>query len=52
MADIRYAETIDIAVPPERVFDYRLDFTTLPDYNPGVSNLRRTDGGTEPGAGA
>lgn len=52
MAEIRYAESIEIGVPPEAVFDYRLDFTTLPDYNPNVSNLKRTDGRSEPGVGA
>jgi len=52
MAEITYTEAIDIAAPPESVFDYRLDFTTLPAYNPHVTNLRRTDHGSEPGPGA
>lgn len=52
MAEIRYTETAVIAALPETVFDYRLDFENLPDYNPHVSNLRRVDGGHEPGPGA
>lgn len=51
MAEIRYAESIEIAVSPADAFAYRLDFTTLPAYNPHVSNLRQTVG-SEPGAGA
>lgn len=52
MAEVRYAESVEIAVSPEVVYDYRINFTTLPDYNPNVSNLRRTDAGNAPGAGA
>jgi uncharacterized protein YndB with AHSA1/START domain len=52
VAEVRYSESIEIAVPPEVVYDYRLDFTTLPDYNPNVSNLRRVDHGIDPGPGA
>jgi polyketide cyclase/dehydrase/lipid transport protein len=52
MAEIRYEESILIAAEPERVFDYRIDFTTLPQYNPNVSNLRRVDAGTGHEAGA
>lgn len=52
MGEVRYVETADIAVAPDVVFDYRLDFATLPAYNPSVSNMRRTDGGTTPGVGA
>ena len=52
MAEVTIAEGIEIAAPPEAVYDYRLDFTTLPAYNPHVSNMRRTDGGTELGTGA
>src|SRR5437016_3158592 len=52
MAEIRYEESILIAAAPEEVFDFRIDFTTLPQYNPNVSNLKRVDAGTghEPGA--
>ena len=42
----------DIAAPPERVYEHRLDFTQLPLINPNVSNLERTDGSAEPGVGA
>ena len=31
-----YTETTEIAAPIERVFEYRLDFTNLPSYNPDV----------------
>jgi uncharacterized membrane protein len=52
MAEIRYEESILIAAKAEEVFDYRIDFTTLPRYNPNVSNLKRVDAGSghEPGA--
>lgn len=52
MADFRYAEAGEIAAPIEKVFDYRLDYTNLPEYNPNVANVRREDGGSEPGVGA
>jgi hypothetical protein len=46
------------SVPAEAVWQYRLDFSNLPEYNPDVSNLTRTQegqairaGGTN-GAGA
>lgn len=52
MREIRYRESVDIAVPPEEAWRYRLNFGHLPDVNPSVSNLRRTDGGAEPGVGA
>lgn len=45
MAEVRYVEGEEIAAPVERVYAYRLDFTTLPDYNPNVSNLRLTGEG-------
>jgi hypothetical protein len=51
MAEVRFAETIDIAADVDRVYDYRLDFTNLPEYNPTVSNLRRVGAGAL-GAGA
>jgi uncharacterized protein YndB with AHSA1/START domain len=50
--ELGFAEDVVIAVPPQQVYEYRLDFTKLPEYNPNVSNLRRTDGGGEPGVGA
>ena len=49
MAEVRYVEEGVIAAPVEQVFDYRLDLLRLPDYNPNVSTIRRTDGGEEPG---
>lgn len=52
MAEVTIAEGIEIAAPPDDVYDYRLDFTNLPAYNPHVSNVRRTDAGDELGAGA
>jgi uncharacterized protein YndB with AHSA1/START domain len=50
--EITYAETVDVAAPLEKVFDYRLDFMNLADYMPRVKNVRRVDGGTAPGVGA
>ena len=52
MAEIRAGDAADFGVPIDRVFAYRLDFANLPDYNPHVTNLRRVDGGTQPGPGA
>ena len=50
MTEIRYAEETLIEAPPEAVYRYRLDFEkNLPEYNPNVSNMRRTDGGLELG---
>ena len=40
MAEIRYEDSMLIDAERERVFDYRLDFSNLPQYNPNVSNLR------------
>ena len=50
--EVRYGEQIDVAVPIEKVFAHRLDFMNLPGYMTQCSNIRRTDGGTEPGPGA
>ena len=50
--DISYAESIDIQAPVDKVFAHRLDFMNLPDYMTQATNIRRTDGGTEPGPGA
>lgn len=52
MAEIRSSEAAEIAAPVEAVFEYRLDFMNLPDYNPSVTNMRRIDGGSAPGPGA
>ena len=51
MPELGFAEDIEIGAPVEAVYAYRLDFARLPDYNPNVSNLRRTRG-AEPGVGA
>jgi uncharacterized protein YndB with AHSA1/START domain len=51
VAEVAYTEVADIAAPPERVFDFRLDFAHLPEYNPNVSNVRRVEGGARPGVG-
>lgn len=39
------------AVPTEAVWQYRLDFSNLPEYNPDVSNLTRTQEGQSIRAG-
>lgn len=51
MAEVRYSASAHIDAPPEVVFSYRLDFTTLPAYNPSVTNLRQV-AGDGPGKGA
>ena len=50
--ELAYAETVDIEAPVEKVFAHRLDFLNLPGYMDQARNLRRVDGGTEPGPGA
>ena len=51
--ELGYAEEAVVDAPPEAVYAYRLDFEkNLPDYNPNVSTMRRTDGVKELGAGA
>jgi uncharacterized protein YndB with AHSA1/START domain len=52
MPELGFAEDVKIGAPIEAVYEYRLDFTRLSDYNPNVSNLRRTDGGSDLGVGA
>jgi len=52
VAEITYAASLLINADPQRCFEYRLDFTNLPDYNPNVSNFRRVDSGTDKGVGA
>jgi polyketide cyclase/dehydrase/lipid transport protein len=53
MGELRYGESDVIGVPVDELYDYRLDFgRTLPEYNPNVTNMRRTDGGSDPGPGA
>jgi uncharacterized protein YndB with AHSA1/START domain len=50
--ELSYAESIEIGAPVEKVFAHRLNFMSLPDYMTQASNIRRIDGGTEPGPGA
>lgn len=50
--EVSYAESIDVAAPVEKVYAHRLDFMTLPGYMEQAKNMRRIDGGTEPGPGA
>src|SRR5947207_1249359 len=52
MPELGFAEDIEIGAPVDAVYAYRLEFMNLPEYNPNVSNLRRTDRGAELGAGA
>jgi uncharacterized protein YndB with AHSA1/START domain len=52
MVAFEVVESIEIAAPPELVWAYRLDYTTLPDYNPLVRPLERVDKGDAPGVGA
>jgi hypothetical protein len=53
MGEVRYSDDELIDATPEAVFAYRLDYgRTLTDYNPNVSKMERTDGGSEPGVGA
>ncbi|MGH2727670.1 MAG: SRPBCC family protein [Actinomycetota bacterium] len=50
--EVAYAESIDVDAPVDKVFAHRLDFLNLPGYMTQATNIRRTDGGTSPGAGA
>ncbi len=50
--EVSYSEEGRVPGPPEAAYDLRVDFTRLPEYNPNVSNLVRTDGGHTSGAGA
>ena len=50
--EVSYSESIDIRAPAEKIFRHRLDFMTLPDYMTQATNIRRVDGGVEPGPGA
>jgi uncharacterized protein YndB with AHSA1/START domain len=52
MVVFEIVESIEIAAPPEPVWRYRLDYTTLLEYNPYVSGLKRVDDGEELGVGA
>ena len=47
----RYIETIEAKMPIERAFDYVLDFTNVPDWDPGVDSSRQI-AGEGPGLGA
>ncbi len=50
--ELSYAESVEVPAPVEKVFAYRLDFMNLPGYMEQARNIRRVDGGTEPGPGA
>jgi hypothetical protein len=51
--EVRYVEEEHIAAEPQAVFDYRLDYEhNLPQYNPAVSKMQRTDEGDQLGPGA
>ena len=53
MPEVRYSDEEHVDAPPEAMFEYRLDYErTLPEYNPNVSDIVRTDGGGKLGAGA
>jgi hypothetical protein len=48
-----YGETEEIRAPIDAIFDYRLDFVKLADYNENVTNIKLTKEGTKKlGAGA
>ena len=48
-----YSESEIIRAPIEAIFDYRLDFARMADYNANVTNIRLTKEGTDRiGAGA
>jgi hypothetical protein len=48
-----YSESLDIRAPIEAIFDHRLDFVRLADYNSNVTNIRlTTEGKDRIGAGA
>ncbi len=49
--ELTYGESGEIDAPVEDVFDYRLDFVKLADYNPNVTNIRKTEGPADLGAG-
>jgi hypothetical protein len=42
-----YSESETIAAPIESIFDHRLDFVRLADYNANVTNIRLTKEGTD-----
>jgi carbon monoxide dehydrogenase subunit G len=50
--EVRYTESGSVPAPPQDAYDLRVEFHRLPEYNPNVSNLARTDGGHTSGAGA
>lgn len=50
--EVRYTESGTVEASLEAAYDLRVDFARLGDYNPNVSNLRRTDGGDASGPGA
>jgi len=50
---LTYGESGEIDAPIDAVFDYRLDFVKLADYNPNVRNIRLAkEGDGRLGAGA
>jgi hypothetical protein len=53
MAEVHYADEQSIDASADDAFAYRLDYeANLPTYNPNVSNMQRTDRGSELGVGA
>ncbi len=50
--DVRAEESVLIAVAPDVVWAYRLDYRNLPAYNPHVTDLERLDDQRPPGPGA
>jgi len=41
----RYAATVTTDRPPEEAFDYLADFSSVSEWDPGVREARRLDGG-------
>ncbi len=47
----RYIETVEAKVPLEKAYAYVLDFTNVPEWDPGVKSSRQV-AGAGPGQGA
>jgi len=47
MIETTYSESETIAAPIEAIFDHRLDFVRLADYNANVTNIRLTSEGVD-----
>ncbi len=47
----RYIETVEAKVPIDKAFNYVLDFTNVPEWDPGVTSSRQI-AGDGPGLGA